>query len=77
MLKLLNALIMYEGETGGNMPDFSAFISTLQAAITPAQLLTVLGSVVGVGIGFVLMWFGVRRISKSFTAAVMLGKLRV
>ena len=76
MVDLINALIMFEGEATG-MPDFTQFISTLQAAITPAQLLTVLGSVVGVGIGFVLMWFGVRRISKSFTSAVMRGKLRV
>lgn len=57
--------------------DFSGLITALQSAITPAQLLAVLASVVGVGIGFVLMWFGVRKITNAFTAAVMRGRLRV
>ena len=58
-------------------PDFSGLITALQAAITPAQLLTILASVIGVGIVFVLMWFGVRKIVKGFTAALERGKLRV
>lgn len=58
-------------------PDFSGLISALQTAITPAQLLTILGTVVGVGMIFVLMWFGVRKIIKVFTTALERGKLRV
>lgn len=57
-------------------PDFSGLISALQAAITPAQLLTILGTVIGVGMTFVLMWFGVRKIIKVFTTALERGKLR-
>lgn len=58
-------------------PDFSGLITALQTAITPAQLLTILGTVVGVGMSFVLMWFGVRKIIRVFTSALQRGKLRV
>ena len=58
-------------------PDFSSLISALQSAITPAQLLTILTSVVGVGILFVLMWFGIRKLMGAFQTAVFKGKLRV
>lgn len=58
-------------------PDFSGLITALQTAITPAQLLTILASVVGVGMGFLLMWFGVRKIVKIFTSALQRGKLKM
>ena len=58
-------------------PDFSGLITALQTAITPAQLLTILAAVIGVGMTFVLMWFGVRKIIRIFTSALQRGKLRV
>ena len=58
-------------------PDFSGLITALQAAITPAQLLAILATVIGVGMTFVLMWFGVRKIIRIFTSALQRGKLRV
>lgn len=57
--------------------DFSGFISALQGAITPAQILTILASVVGVGMAFVLMWLGVRKAAGAFVAAVRNGKLKI
>ena len=60
-----------------SVPDFSGLISALNSAITPAQLLTILGSIIGVGMAFVLMWFGVRKLIKIFTTALQRGKLRV
>jgi len=57
--------------------DFSGFITALTGAITPAQILAILASVVGVGIVFVLMWMGVRKLTGSFTSAVMKGKMKV
>ena len=69
-------LLFMDGEVANSI-DFSQLISALQNAITPAQLLTVLASVVGVGIAFVLMWFGVRKLTSAFTSAVMRGKLRI
>ena len=60
-----------------NQVDFSGFITALTGSITPAQVLAVLASVVGVGIVFYLMWLGVRKAIKAFTAAVSKGKLTV
>ena len=57
--------------------DFSGFITALTSAITPAQILSVLASVVGVGITFVLMWMGVRKAIKAFTSAVTSGRLKI
>lgn len=57
--------------------DFSAFITALTGSITPAQVLAVLASVVGVGIAFFLMWLGVRKAVSGFTSAVANGRLRI
>ena len=58
-------------------PDFSGLITALQTAITPAQILAIITSVVGVGIAFVLMWLGVRKIAGAFISAVQDGTFRI
>ena len=57
--------------------DFSEYITALTATITPAQVLTVLASVVGVGMVFFLMWLGVRKATRGFTTAVATGRIRI
>lgn len=57
--------------------DLSGLVSALTSAITPAEILTVLSSVVGIGMTFFLMWFGVRKAVKIFTSAVQSGKIRI
>ena len=57
--------------------DLSSFITSLTGSITPADILTVLGSVVGVGMAFFLMWLGVRKAIRAFTSAVRSGKIRL
>lgn len=47
----------------------------LSSAITPAQLVAVIAGVIGIGMGFVLMWFGVRKGISIFRKAVMKGKI--
>lgn len=49
----------------------------ITSAVTPEQLVGVLATVVGVGMGFVLMWFGVRKIKTIFTSAFQSGKLKI
>lgn len=65
------------GEATVSSIDFTSFISALTSSITPAQVLTVLGSVVGVGMVFFLMWLGVRKATTAFTSAVASGKIRI
>ena len=73
----MGPILLVGEEVTSTVPDFSNLVSTLTNAITPAQLLTVIGSVIGAGMAFVLMWFGVRKLIKIFTNALQRGKLRV
>lgn len=47
----------------------------LVASITPTQLIAILAAIVGVGMTFVLMWFGARKLKQIFTTAVTRGKI--
>lgn len=59
--------------------DVAAVIKPLSdaitASITPTQLITILASIVGIGMAFVLMWFGARKIKQIFVSAVTKGKI--
>ena len=49
----------------------------LVGSITPGQIVAVLASIIGVGMTFVLMWFGVRKLVSIFKKAVTKGKISV
>ena len=57
--------------------DLSTFTSALTSSITPAEIITILASVVGVGMAFFLMWLGIRKAIGAFTSAVRSGKIRL
>ena len=57
--------------------DFSDFLTALTGSITTAEVLAVLASVIGVGMGFFLMWLGVKKAVRTFTSAVSSGKIRL
>lgn len=63
------------------MSDMANTIEPLKAAlvasITPGQIVAVLAAMVGVGMAFVLMWFGVRKLISIFKKAVTKGKISV
>ena len=62
---------------GSTSIDFTSFINALTSSITPAEVLTVLAAVIGVGMAFFLMWLGVRKATRAFTSAVATGKIRI
>lgn len=68
-------------EVVDTMADMATTIKPLQDAltgsITPAQIVTVLAGIIGVGMAFVLMWFGVRKLISIFRKAVTKGKISV
>ena len=69
-------------EEGGTAMDTMAttlqpLITAMTSSITPGQIVTVLAAVVGVGMTFVLMWFGARKLKSIFTAAVTRGKIKI
>lgn len=63
------------------MTEMANTIAPLQEAlvssITPAQIVAVLAGIIGVGMTFVLMWFGVRKLISIFKKAVTKGKISV
>ena len=70
-------MLYLEGDVSGATIDLTGFITALTGSITPAQILTILASVIGVGMSFVLMWFGVRKAVKLFTNAMARGRIKV
>lgn len=69
--------LMLLGEVAADSIDFTGFITALKGSITTAQILTVLASVIGVGMAFFLMWLGVRKAVTAFTSAVATGRIRI
>lgn len=63
--------------TGMAALDFSPVITALTSAVTPANIITLVGSIVAFGIPFVFMWFGMRKVVKIFRSAVMGGRITV
>lgn len=57
--------------------DLTPFTSSLTGAITPTEIITILASVVGVGMAFFLMWLGIRKAIGAFSSAVKSGKIRL
>ena len=49
--------------------------TALVASITPAQIVSILAAIIGVGMTFLLMWFGVRKLVSIFKKAVTKGKI--
>lgn len=66
-----------EGSQTVQAIDFTGFLSALTGSITVAQVLTVLASVIGVGMTFFLMWLGVRKATRAFTSAVSSGRIHI
>lgn len=63
--------------TGLGSLDFAPVITALTSAVTPAQIIALLASVIAFGIPFVFMWFGIRKVIKIFRSAVMGGSIVV
>ncbi|MBS5002992.1 hypothetical protein [Holdemania filiformis] len=77
-MKMIMALVPLAEEVGGaTIPDLTPFITAMTGALTPEALLAVLATIIGVGMGFVLMWFGVRKSKQMFQSAVFKGRLSV
>ena len=63
--------------TEGLTVTLKPVIDALTGSIAPADLLGVLASIIGVGMGFVMMWFGVRKLVRIFMGALKNGNIRV
>ena len=68
-----------ENTVGAGMSslDFTPVITALTSAVTPTQIITLIGGLIAFGIVYVFMWFGIRKIVKIFRSAVMGGRITV
>ena len=57
--------------------DVASLITSLSATVKPGDVLTLIGTCVGAGMGFVLAWFGARKVVRAFTGALKKGKVSV
>lgn len=62
---------------GATAIDISAFLTALTGAVTVADVVSLLASLVGVGMAFILAWFGVRKAYKMFMSALTKGKASI
>lgn len=64
-------------EAGAAQIDFTPLITSLTSAVTPDQVLAIIASVCGVGFTFFLMWFGVRKLTRTFVTSLTTGKVKI
>lgn len=62
-------------EESGLLTQLQTFVGQLTSSISPSDVLTILGSVIGIGMTFVLMWFGVRKAVSIFKSAFKKGDI--
>lgn len=65
----------FAGEGDTTTPDFSPITDALTSVITPSMLITIIAATITVGAGFVLMWFGYRKLKAAFVKGFSKGKL--
>lgn len=55
----------------------SALVTALNSAVTAGDIVTLLATVIGTGMGLCLVWFGSRKLVSVFMGALKKGKLRI
>jgi len=55
--------------------DFSEIISAITGKLTVAEIGGLIAAIIGAGMGFVLLWFGARKLVKAIVSAFKTGKL--
>lgn len=57
--------------------DISALVTALSSAVTASDVVTLMATIITAGFGFVLVWFGARKLVRAFSAALKSGRLRI
>lgn len=56
--------------------NVASLVTALSSAVEPGDVVTLLAAVIGAGMGFVLVWFGSRKVASGFFGALKKGKIR-
>ncbi len=73
---LEKAIMALESSGAVSFTDFQQILDSITGQISVTTVVGVISAVVGAGIGFVFMWWGVRKLASSLMAAFRSGKLK-
>lgn len=59
-----------------NSLDFTPIITAVTDKISPTDVILVIASVIAAGMGFVLAWFGIRKVVNALRNAIMRGRIK-
>lgn len=69
--------LMLAEATGVSYSDFSSIITALTSQISTANVVSVIASLVPVVIGFVFLWWGIRKGVKMLMSAFKKGRVSI
>ena len=58
------------------MTDLTTVFTAITGGVTTGDIAAMIALVVGAGFGFVMLWFGMRKLTKIFMTALQRGKLK-
>jgi hypothetical protein len=56
--------------------DFSSITNAITGKLTVAEVAAIIAAIIGAGMGFVLLWFGARKLVGSIIKAFKTGKIK-
>lgn len=64
--------------SGDNLGDlsFTPIVDAVTDAISPLDIIRIIGMTITAGMAFVLAWFGIRKVLKALKSAIFSGSLR-
>lgn len=68
--------ILLTGESLVSSSDWASVISAMTAQLSIQTVVGVLATLVAAGVGFVFLWWGVRKASRALLSAFKSGKLK-
>lgn len=76
-VSMLMTMCMTATAFASTTTDFSVIKNAITSNLDTAEILAIVGSVIATGIGFVVLWFGIRKLVYSALAAFRGGKLKI
>lgn len=65
------------GDTSVSLDSFKSVLESITGQFSITQIVAVLAGIIGLGIGFVFMWWGIRKGISSLMGAIKKGKAKV
>lgn len=72
-LALGSSCFAASGDLAGSL-SFTPIINAVTDAISPTDLILVIAATIAAGVGFVLAWFGIRKVKGALSRAIFKGR---